>query len=125
MPPARGAKLPLAIVSLALAWVAAGCGQTRAVGGDRTLRVAITEYRLNPQSAHTSPGTIAILVHNYGRLTHNLVVSENGQVIDSTKPIPPGESAEIDLNLAPGSYLMTSTILSDQALGTYGNLSVG
>ena len=124
MPPARGTKLPFAIVSLALAWVAAGCSHTRAVGADRTLRVALTEYRLNPQSAHVGAGVITILVHNYGRLTHNLVVSENGQTIGSTKPVAPGQSAEIDLNLAPGSYLMTSTILSDQALGEYGTLTV-
>ena len=124
MPPARGATLPLAIVSLALAWVAAGCSHTRTVNADRTLRVALNEYRLNPQSAHTSPGVLTILVHNFGRLTHNLVVSENGRTIGSTKPVAPGQSAEIDLNLATGTYLMTSTILSDQALGTYGTLRV-
>ena len=117
MPAARRAKLLLAIVSLALGWLVAGCSHTSAVGADRTLRVALTEYRLNPQSAHVSSGVITILVHNYGRLTHNLVVSENGQTIGSTKPVAPGQSAEIDLNLANGSYLMTSTILSDQALG--------
>ena len=124
MPAARWAKLLLAIVSLALGWLAAGCSHTRAVGADRTLRVALTEYRLNPQSARVSSGVITILVHNYGRLTHNLVVSENGQTIGSTKPVAPGQSAEIDLNLANGSYLMTSTILSDQALGAYGTLTV-
>ncbi len=124
MPAARRAKLLLAIVSLALGWLAAGCSHTRAVSADRTLRVALTEYRLNPQSAHVSSGVVTILVHNYGRLTHNLVVSENGQTIGSTKPVAPGQSAEIDLNLANGSYLMTSTILSDQALGAYGTLTV-
>src|SRR5438445_9510766 len=105
MPAARGARLPLAMVSLALAWVLGGCSHTRNVGADRTLHMALTEYRLNPQSAHASPGTIAILVHNYGRLTHNLVVSENGQTIGSTKPVAPGASAELDLNLRVGSYL--------------------
>src|SRR5512142_2846101 len=124
MPPARGATLMSVIVSLVLAWATAGCSHTRAVGSDRTLRVALNEYRLNPQSAHAGPGVITILVHNYGRLTHNLVVSENGRTIGSTKPMSPGQSAEIDLNLATGKYLMTSTILSDEALGTYGTLSI-
>ncbi len=124
MPPARGATFLSVIVSLALAWATAGCSHTRAVGSNRTLRVALNEYRLNPQSAHASPGVITILVHNYGRLTHNLVVSENGRTIGSTRPLPPGESAEIDLNLTTGTYLMTSTILSDQALGAYGTLRV-
>ncbi|HUO73819.1 MAG TPA: hypothetical protein VMU39_23810 [Solirubrobacteraceae bacterium] len=114
----------LTCACVAAGWLAAGCGQTRTVGADRTLRVALSEYRLNPESARTTPGVVAILVHNYGRLTHNLVVSENGQTIGSTKPMAPGQSAELDLNLAAGSYLMTSTILSDQALGTYGTLTV-
>jgi hypothetical protein len=121
----RGAKLLFTTVSLALVGTAAGCGQTRTVGAGRTLSVALTEYRLNPENARASAGVIAILVHNYGRLTHNLVVSEHGQQIGSTKPLAPGESAELDLNLAPGSYLMTSTIQSDQALGEYGTLSIG
>lgn len=124
MPAARGAQLPLAMLSLALAWVLAGCSHTRSVGADHTLRVALNEYRLNPQSARVSPGVIAILVHNYGRLTHNLVVSEDGQTVGSTKPVAPGGSAELDLNLAAGRYLMRSSILSDEALGQYGTLTV-
>jgi sulfur carrier protein ThiS len=120
----RAAKLPLIIASLVLAWVLSGCSHTRAVGSDRTLRMAVTEYHLNPQSARVSSGTVAILVHNYGRLTHNLVVSVNGQAVDATKPIPPGQATELDLTLAPGTYLVASTIFSDQALGAYGTLTV-
>jgi hypothetical protein len=63
-------------------------------------------------------------VHNYGRLTHNLVVSANGQLVDGTKPIAPGQSAELDLSLAAGTYSMASTIQSDQALGESGTLTV-
>ena len=79
---------------------------------------------MNPQSVSVSSGVLMMLVHNYGRLTHNLVVSENGTSIASTHGIPPGGEAELDLSLAPGSYLMTSTILSDEALGEYGTISV-
>lgn len=86
--------------------------------------MALTEYRLNPQSIDASGGVLAIVVHNYGRLTHDLVVSLNGQNIAGTKPIPPGQTAELDLDLAPGTYQMASTILSDQDLGAYGTLKV-
>ncbi len=102
----------------------AGCGHTRDVGSDRSVRVALTEYRLNPQDVAVSTGTLTMLIHNYGRLTHNLVVSENGTSIASTRGIPPGGEAELDLSLAPGTYLMTSTIQSDQALGQYGTITV-
>jgi hypothetical protein len=69
-------------------------------------------------------GTVAILVRNYGRLTHNLAVTEDGQLVAATDGIPPGRSAELDLSLAPGRYLLASTILSDQSLGLYGTLTV-
>ena len=42
----------------------------------------------------------------------------------STKPIAPGQTAQLDAALPPGHYLMASSILSDQALGAYGTLIV-
>jgi hypothetical protein len=111
---------------LAVAWITAACSHTQHVGSSRIVRMALTEYRLNPQSVHLSEGgTLAIIVHNYGRLTHNLVLSANGQSVAGTRPIPPGQTYELDLDLAPGKYEMASTIRSDQALGAYGTLTVG
>jgi len=101
-----------------------GCSHTEVVGADRALHIALSEYRLNPQSVRVSAGVLNIYVHNFGRLTHNLVVSENGQSTFSTKPLWPGQSTELSLDLAPGNYSMASTILSDQALGAYGTLDV-
>jgi hypothetical protein len=112
--------LAVAYVGLSLA----GCSHTQAVGSDRTLQVALTEYRLNPQSVRVSAGPLTVLVHNYGRLTHNLVVSLNGQAAGATRPLWPGQDAAITVMLAPGTYVMASTILSDQALGEYGTLKV-
>jgi hypothetical protein len=102
----------------------AGCGHTHQVGDDRSVQIALTEYRVNPQDVSVSTGTLTMLIHNYGRLTHNLLVTENGTSIASTHGIPPGGEAELDLSLAPGTYLMTSTIQSDQALGQYGTITV-
>src|SRR5947209_4629043 len=104
----RMITLPLTIGLIALGVALGGCGHTQRVAGDGTLRIGLTEYRLHPQSASAAAGVITILIHNYGRLTHNLVVSENGQSIASTKGIAPGSDAELSLSLAPGSYLMTS-----------------
>jgi plastocyanin len=101
-----------------------GCGHTQQVGADRTLSVGLTEYRLNPQSAHVGAGTLTLLVRNYGRLTHNLVISMNGQATASTRPLAPGQSTTLTVSLTAGSYQMASTILSDQALGEYGTITV-
>jgi plastocyanin len=101
-----------------------GCGRTAVVGSSRTLQVALTEYRLKPQSVRASAGLLTIVVHNYGVLTHNLVISSSGQPTAATAPIWPGDSTELTVALAPGTYQMASTILSDQTLGAYGTLRV-
>jgi hypothetical protein len=102
----------------------AGCGSTAQVGADGTLRVGLSEYHVHPQSVRAVTGTLSIVVHNYGRLSHNLVISLGGRPQASTRPIPPGQTAQLFAILAPGEYLMSSSVLSDQALGTYGTLTV-
>jgi hypothetical protein len=110
--------------ALVLAAAASSCGHTRVVGVDRTVELAVTEYRLIPQSIRARTGPLTIYAHNYGRLTHNLVVSIDGRPAGSTEPIRPGQTAELTLTLTPGNYLMASTIVSDRTLGTYGTLIV-
>jgi hypothetical protein len=108
-------------VALALS---AGCGSTTVVGADRTLTLTVTEYRLRPDRARVSEGLLTIVVHNYGKLTHNLAVSLDGQTEGISTPIPAGATAELPLQLTPGTYTIASTLLSDQALGAYGTLTV-
>jgi hypothetical protein len=94
------------------------------VGRHRTLAVALTEYRIAPDSIRARPGQLTLVVRNYGRRTHNLVVSLNGVSIGATKPLWPGERDRIVVTLIPGRYVIASTILNDQALGEYGSLVV-
>lgn len=114
----------LAAALLLLTGVLAGCGGKTHDAVDRTFQVALTEYHVTPQSVRAPSGTLTIFVHNYGRLSHNLVISHDGTSEASTQPIPPGQTSELIANLPPGRYTMASTILSDQALGTYGTLVV-
>lgn len=102
----------------------AACGHTSVVGGDRTVRVELTEYSLHPQTIRASAGLLTIVVNNRGVLDHDLVVSQNGQTIDSTEPMRPGQTVDLALNLAPGTYSIASTLQSDQTLGEYGTLRV-
>jgi len=111
--------------SLVLAAALAGCGHTVTVGSARTLRLALTEYRVVPQSVVAEPGDLTLIVVNDGRLTHNLTITIGGTVVGQTPPIAPGASSDLLLNLTRGSYVMASTLFSDQALGTYGTLKVG
>jgi hypothetical protein len=112
----------LAATALCAAALGTGCGGTTRVSINRTFQVALTEYHVSPQRVRAPSGTLTIFVHNYGRLSHDLVISWHGQPEASTQPIPPGQTTELIANLGPGHYLMSSTILSDQALGAYGTL---
>jgi hypothetical protein len=100
------------------------CGHVQRVQAGRVLRVGLTEYRLVPQDVRVKAGQLTIDVHNYGRLTHNLVISSHGWQAASTQPLLPGQDSELVMVATPGKYLMASTILSDQTLGTYGTLTV-
>jgi hypothetical protein len=117
---------PLALLAAGVVIVgAAGCGATTTVAGDGTLQLAVGEYRITPQAVRTSPGALTIVVHNDGRLSHNLVISRGGVVEASSAAIAPGQWTELETALPPGRYLMASSLLSDQALGAYGTLDVG
>jgi Cupredoxin-like domain len=113
----------LLLIGLGLAALA-GCGHTTTVGADRTIRVAVTEYRVVPQSIDSPAGQVTLVVENDGRLTHDLAVSRRGVIVGQTPPLQPGTQTDLVLTLSRGSYLMTSTLFSDQALGTYGTLRV-
>jgi hypothetical protein len=102
----------------------AGCGSTAHVGANRSLEISLSEYRVTPQRVQAHAGQLSLFVRNLGRLSHNLTLSADGQSLASTKPIPPGQSAWLFVDLAPGTYAMASTMFSDQALGQYGTLVV-
>jgi hypothetical protein len=119
-----GLRAPLAVIAIAAA-ILCGCGHTTAIGSHRVLQVTVTEYRITPQDIRGRAGPLTIFVHNFGRLSHNLSISLDGQPEGSTQPIPPGETTELSITLPAGTYQMASTILSDQALGTYGTLKLG
>jgi hypothetical protein len=117
----RTPRLALAALVCALL---AGCSHTELIGRGRTLYLALTEYRITPQDVRVSAGPLTVLVHNYGRLAHNLVIAHDGQPDAVTPALLPGQTAALTVTLAPGTYQMTSTILSDQTLGEYGTLTI-
>jgi Cupredoxin-like domain len=113
-----------AIALVMMVSLAAGCSRTVAVGSGQVLHVALTEYRLSPDRVRVPAGELTIVVRNLGRLTHNLALSRNTKTQVQTKPIPPGSRAQLTVILTPGTYVLNSTLFSDQALGLYGTLIV-
>ena len=124
MAPRMARKLAPLALAAALAVALAGCEPTHAVGVHRTLYVGLTEYRLRPQQVSAGAGELTIFVHNYGRLTHDLSIYRAAKLVRATPPLWPGHSAKLVVRLAPGTFAMTSSLFSDQALGMYGTLTV-
>ncbi|HWX44966.1 MAG TPA: hypothetical protein VNY52_06560 [Solirubrobacteraceae bacterium] len=122
---------PLAAVLL-LPLLLAGCGGggTTQVTG-HTLRLTLSEYRIVPQRASVPAGALEIVARNGGILTHNVVLQRGS--LDSTDrsalakihSLLPGASGTVRTGpLAPGHYLLVSTVGNQAALGMAATLIV-
>ena len=117
------ALLALAL-ALAPALAVAGCGRTTVVPAGDTATVALTEYRLEPQSLRVAPGPVRILARNLGRLAHNLVLSAGNRTLATSPAVAPGASLVFTVSLTAGHYTLGSNLFDDQSLGLYGSLTV-
>ena len=113
------------LAALLIGAVLGGCGAAHHVAGGGTLHVSVNEWRVTPGHIDAGPGGLEIVVHNSGRLAHNLVISHDGVRVAATLPIMPGQDADVFASIGKGSYLMYSSMLDDQATGVYGTLHVG
>ncbi|MFZ0384889.1 MAG: hypothetical protein WAL22_04445 [Solirubrobacteraceae bacterium] len=102
-----------------------GCGGGHPAPAPDALNVSVNEWRVTPEHTDAAPGTLLIIVHNAGRLAHNLVLSRDGVHVSSTPPIMPGQSADLQATVQKGSYQLLSSLVDDAATGVYGTLNVG
>jgi hypothetical protein len=124
MPRLRLPRPARALLALALAVTLAGCGHTVRVGAPRALHIALTEYQLTPETIRAYAGTLTITIRNVGTRTHNLAVSLRGYNEALSPDLVPGATTTMTVDLAPGKYMLRSTITGDQALGLWGSLDV-
>jgi hypothetical protein len=130
---------PLAVASLApllpaslAALLLAGCGagQTARETG-HTLRLTLSEYRIVPQTASVPAGRLRIVACNRGILTHNVAVergsldSSEREILAAVRTLLPGAcEAVLTQPLAPGRYLLASTVGNQAVLGMAATLIV-
>jgi hypothetical protein len=138
MPCARRFRLllpALLAVGLVLSFALAGCGGSTVYRTDRpVLRLTLDEYRIIPSNVVVKPGRLKFIVHNVGRLPHNLVIQipakdPSDQPVEvpggRVETMQPGETATpIKLTLRPGKYRMVDTIGNHDDLGQYGTIHV-
>jgi hypothetical protein len=114
---------------LALAAIAtpllAGCGTQRTVRvSTHEVNLVLSEYRIAPQSTEAPAGRLRIVARNRGILTHNIELergsldSSERTVIARIHTLLPGEREAILTGpLAPGRYLLVSTVEDQTTLG--------
>jgi hypothetical protein len=125
LPVSRSRSLSATLVALLVGGLLSGCGAGHHTSAGDTLNVSVNEWRLSPDNADASPGPLLIVVHNSGRLAHNLVLSRDGVRVSFTAPIMPGQNADLETTVQKGRYELLSSMLDDQATGVYGTLKVG
>lgn len=100
---------------------------------DNTIQVRLGEYWIKPQRIIVNAGQIHLVAQNDGRLTHNLIVEEEGAEIGTeprlygrTPTLHPGElGTEVrSFSLKPGTYRLVCSIGNHENLGQFAELKV-
>jgi hypothetical protein len=119
----------VAILSLVLA----GCGASTSVHTtSHELAVALTEYRITPQTASVPAGRLRLVARNRGALTHNVELEsgsldsgERRSVLAVIHTLLPGASGAVVTGpLRPGKYLLVSSVGDQTTLGMAATLLV-
>jgi hypothetical protein len=125
LPVSRCRSLHATLAALLLGGLLAGCGAAHHPPASDALNVSVNEWRVTPEHADARAGSLVIVVHNSGRLAHNLLLSRDGVRVSSTPPIMPGHDADLAATVQKGSYELLSSMVDDEATGVYGTLNVG
>lgn len=122
---------PLAAALLATLLMA-GCGGTRTVHvTSHRLALTLEEYRILPQTVSVPAGPLRITACNRGILTHNVALqqgtldSDERTTLTGIPTLLPGRCGSVlSTPLAPGRYLLTSTVGNQAVLGMAATLIV-
>ncbi len=124
---------PRSLVAALLApLLLAGCGAGRTVhvAGHR-LALTLEEYRILPQTVSVPAGSLRIVACNRGILTHNVTLqrgtldSNERTTLTGIPTLLPGKCGLVlTTPLAPGRYLLASTVGNQTVLGMAATLIV-
>lgn len=127
---ARAARLLPVLLGAAVG--VGGCGDPPPVPvQNRTIGLRLDEYRILPKVVEAPPGPLKLIVRNRGILTHNVAIrtipanpEDQPREITRTATMHPGERAEKEFTIAPGTYQLVCTIANHDDLGQTGTLIV-
>lgn len=88
------------------------------------IEVNETEFSLEPDEITLDrPGVYVFRAENAGRTVHALEIEGNG-IEEETEDIEPGESAELEVNLEPGTYELYCPVGNHEERGMVGTVTV-
>ena len=111
----------------AIACVGCGAATTavqRSVGPGHTERITLSDYHIAGLPASLASGPEAFDVTNKGETLHNFTVERNGQLTARTHDLAPGQRAQLEITLQPGTYTYLCTVPGHAALGMEGTFDV-
>ncbi len=127
----RFAPIQTALALAAAAAVASGCGDDKSEGktvtvdGAQPVPVVAKEYSFDPKTIvvdrpSASKASLDLKLENEGELAHDLKVGDAG----ATPVITGGKSADLKLDLEPGTYDFICTVGDHEQLGMKGKIEV-
>ncbi len=82
-----------------------------------TLDVSSVDFDYELPSTDLTAGEYTINLTNTGSASHDLVVERDGQDVDGTDVIGPGESASVTVMLEPGEYVFYCSVGNHRSMG--------
>ncbi len=82
-----------------------------------TLEVSSVDFAYELDSTELAAGEYTINLTNEGGASHDLVVERDGEEIDSTDVIGPGESSTVTVELEPGEYVFYCSVGNHRSMG--------
>ena len=94
---------------------------------NHTIKVTESEWRVQvPAQTELNEGKYTFVVHNAGKIPHNLVVTRGASPGGDTTPlIKPGTDAKLTVALRTGNYTLYCSVPGHRRLGMVAKLSVG
>ncbi|WP_100498672.1 cupredoxin domain-containing protein [Geodermatophilus chilensis] len=90
---------------------------TAAQAESETVEVSEGEMFIELSEDSFSAGTYTFEVSNTGNMPHDFVVEQGGSDVAGTDVLQPGESATLEVDLAPGDYVFYCSVDAHRAAG--------
>jgi plastocyanin len=85
--------------------------------------VAMSEYAFGPDAVTVKQGD-TVTAENEGMVVHNLTVVDGSEELAATPDVDGGDSADLEVDVDPGTYEMICTIPGHEDLGMVGEFTV-